>query len=456
MSYDKRYIASVLIEAETPLRTGGGHDDILLDSPVLRDYNGLPMILGSSIAGVLRNQFRRYGGNKKEENDLFGYQVGNDGLGSRLIVSNAHLVDETGKTVETLLIQKSGFLERFDMLPIRDHVRINDRGVAENHGKFDEEVCYKGSRWRFEMELMGDEGDQRLWGCLLTMMKLPTFRLGGGTRKGYGRIKIVSIHERVVDVDSEDYIARSASLNDFDGKEVEPKPYKEMEKIAIRYRLTLEPDDFFMFGSGIGDDDRDMTPIKEPMIVWETMRKANFEEEWIVVPASSIKGTLSHRTAFYYNAMENVWAEEIIPQGKREEVTGENNGAVAALFGKAKAKAPQKGHQGRVILSDLYLKRYDEKVFDHVKIDRFTGGAKDSALFQEKVVHIDEKLILDLLVEKPLNADEHEMERFERYMQALERAMQDLAKGYLPLGGGVNRGHGVFKGKIEKNGEVLS
>ena len=38
---------------------------------------------------------------------------------------------------------------------------------------------------------------------------------------------------------------------------------------------------------------------------------------------------------------------------------------------------------------------------------------------------------------------------------ALENALKDICSGMLPLGGGVNRGNGVFKESVTKNGEPL-
>ena len=40
-------------------------------------------------------------------------------------------------------------------------------------------------------------------------------------------------------------------------------------------------------------------------------------------------------------------------------------------------------------------------------------------------------------------------------LEAFETALTDLCKGYLPLGGGVNRGNGTFKGSLKKNGETI-
>jgi len=443
MSLNRRYVASVLIEADTPLRTGGNKESLLLDAPVLRDYNDLPMILGTSIAGALRAAYREYGVSEKDANDLFGFQKEREGAGSRLIVSNAHIIDENGQAVEELLLERSKFLKYFDTLPVREHVRIGHRGVAEDRGKFDEEICYKGTRWRFELELVGDENDRGAWNRLLMLLSLPTFRLGAGTRKGYGKLKIVSIHTAEFDVADEEYAAKSASLNDVVGDEWQGS--QQLKAAVDRYTIRLKPDDFFMFGSGLGDGDADMTPVMEPVIEWEEMREAQLSKERVLIPASSIKGALSHRTAYYYNQAKEIWAEEVIPAGKASEHTGENNAAVAGLFGRAKGKEG-KGRRGRILLSDLFVKECETKVFDHVKIDRFTGGAKDGALFQEKVVYTDKELEMEIIVEQLQKIDDD-------YLRAFERALEDLVTGRLPLGGAVNRGYGIFTGTVYKNGE---
>ena len=54
MKYDYRYIARIVLEAETPLVVGGGNNELSTDRPVAKDANGLPYIPGTSLTGVLR------------------------------------------------------------------------------------------------------------------------------------------------------------------------------------------------------------------------------------------------------------------------------------------------------------------------------------------------------------------------------------------------------------------
>lgn len=141
----KRFLAHIIIEAKTPLKVGGGKNDLFYDAPVQRDFNDLPMILGTSVAGILRKAFEDSAG-KDSANEIFGTKDERDPdkqQGSKLIISNALLLDEKGVVCEELLLKKSEFLKHFDVLPIRDHVSINANGTAKDAGKFDEEVVLK-------------------------------------------------------------------------------------------------------------------------------------------------------------------------------------------------------------------------------------------------------------------------------------------------------------------------
>ena len=121
----KRHVAHIVVEADTPLRVGSSAMDFLQDAPVQKDWNGLPMILGTSIAGVLRKDF----GDKK----IFGFQDGEDGEGSKVIISNALLLDDKDNVCEELLLEKSDFLKIFENLPVREHVRIDSEPVRLPH-----------------------------------------------------------------------------------------------------------------------------------------------------------------------------------------------------------------------------------------------------------------------------------------------------------------------------------
>lgn len=408
-----KYTAHITIQAETPLKVGSNNSDFLQDTPVQKDWNNLPMILGTSIAGVLRKDF------KGDVDEIFGKDNG-----SKVIISNALLVGENGKVCEELLLEKTPFLQIFDNLPIREHTAISSKGVAKDKNKFDEEVVYKGTRFKFSIELVED--DKESFKNILNLLNSPSFRLGGGSTKGFGKFKVIKIKTTSKEC--------SSSLND----DFEDEKNYQKSKIDIDYviyTLKIKPDDFFIFGSGFGDEDADMTPVYEKAIQYDGINSRLCEEQ-ILIPASSLKGAIAHRTTYHYNLQHEFY----IGNSKVKE-------SIKEIFGEAKnSKKNITGAKGKIIFSDCFKTKNAIKVFDHVSIDRFTGGAIDGALFQEKTVADDGDLYsIEILLHKDLqNSDEQ---------KAFESALTNITTGMLPLGGSTTKGHGVFTGNWSKDGE---
>ena len=438
----KRFLAHVIIEAKTPLKVGGGKNDLFLDAPVQRDWNGLPMILGTSVAGILRRAFEDRKG-EDDTNEIFGTkdeQDPNKQKGSRLIISSALLlVDKNNKVCEELLLEKSKFLRLFDNLQIRDHVAIGANGAAKDAGKFDEEVVFKGTRFKFSLELDGGEDKFKK---ILNLLCDPTLRLGGGSSKGFGSLRILEIKWGEFEPDR-----YSSSLNFSSDEFVKFMPDSAVDgnlKRHIRYELKISPDDFFMFGSGFGDKDADQTPALESVIDYENKC---LSKRKILIPASSVKGALSHRTAFYFNKINKQFGEKA--------KVGSENEAVREIFGYEKNKN-NKGAKGKILISDCFLD-YDEakdmKVFEHVSIDRFTGGAIDSALFQEKAVAKRDEFIIEILLRNDVCGDKEKEKTFNNALEAFEATLDDVVEGRLSLGGATTKGYGFFKGKALKYNE---
>ena len=457
----KKYLARIVFEAETPLHVGSGLSDLTLDAPVNCDANGLPQINGTSLAGVIRSYFT----GKKEEKEfvdkIFGFQD-NKGAGSRLVVSNAHLVYDGGKVVEGLMtsdeITESKYLKAMQAyaLPLRDHCRINDKGSVADTGKFDNCVLPKGVRFVCELELT--ENDKDLsddWKRLIDVVSSDTFRVGGKVRSGLGKLKAVKCCEQIFNFDKESdvntYLERSSSFNAVIGNWGQCSLSADSGKYLC-YTLKIQPEDFFIFGSGYGDEEVDMTPKKEIVVEWKN-DTPEISEAKILIPASSIKGAISHRTAFYYNKLTKNYAENFKGVKEEDKPVGPKNEAVKTLFGY------QEGNDvavGKVFFDDMIIEENaDEKVFNHVSIDRFTGGAINGALFDESVcgnsVKVEPNKFEPLEIE-PLKiyVKKSAFEGNVNVREAFENALDDICTGMLPLGGSTMRGHGCFTGTLKK------
>ncbi len=486
MTNTHRYILRAVIEFTTPFIVGSGNEDIVSDAVCVTDHNGLPAIPGSSIAGVLRSAYTALHG-ENVANNLFGYQDGKVGEGSRLRISWAVIHDSNNSPAEGLMNGISDLVLVNAMNPkIRDHVRINHLGAsdAENHGKFDDKALCAGHRFTFEMEFMGDETHQSSWMDLINIITSNTLRLGGNTRSGYGTFKVIQTYNKTFKLsdneDWEEYLKHPISLktpvqwdqisDDTAGKS------NYSTKGTKEFILLLKPVGFWMFGGGddIAGENIDMVPVRNSYIKWDGAI-GSCVDDVLTIPATGIKGAISHRVAFNYNAIAGNFIKIIKKDDKGEErklteeerkiekekltnCTSVNNVAVKELFGYAKDSENKKeGKRGRVIIDDILIRNNapKQKILNHVTIDRYTGGALDTALFDEKPLWKNNGENIDFELELKIIVDGYDI-LDENIKKAFEMTIEELRTGKLQVGAGNGRGNGYFTGTKEEkyHGEI--
>jgi len=514
MSFTNRYIAKITIEAETPIAVGSGEKGVNTDRLVAKDANGLPYIPGTGLTGVLRHSFN----DEDFVNEIFG-SGGEDGKGSRLIVSSAFLIDKDGKTVLDGLRNidlSEDFYSYFDRLPERDHVRITDKGVAdsENHGKFDEELVHKGTRFVFELEFLADDSDEdkRNWKNLIKALSSPAYRIGAGTRKGFGRIRIISNQSKTIswDLRKEEelkaYLNKSSSLNHDTSSWNDFVVYKDDNDLEgwQDFTINLKAKDFFSFSAGFGDEEADNKPKTERYFDWSSGKPELVNKNYTLIPATSIKGALSHRVAYYYNLLKEItigkgvvsltsslnldkveeairadlkleeqnhssdspeWEkiENLIQNLNIEDITeweefqnalneevnekkditlsiGENNEAVKSLFGYAKDEKDE-GQRGRVLIEDVYLSP------DKVKEKVFNHTSIDRFTNGTIDGALFQEKVTFYQSEEITIPIWVENKAFEdsSVKEAFIKALDDLKNGCLALGGSTTKGHGMFE-----------
>lgn len=454
--YDTRLQAHVVLEAETPLVIGSGRKTMLTDAAILKDINGFPYIPGTSIAGILSHAL-----DEKTKGSFFGVKStskenDNDSKGSDIIFSEGKIIDLKGNVIDGISnLSETDFSNRFKRLPKRNHVCLTNKGVAKNAGKFDEEVIYKGCRFAFDIEMVAKSGDidstSSFFDEVLSSLYSATLRIGGGTRNGFGKMKVHEIKKRTLILsnkcDLAKYLNYSSNLSS-NYADWDTLKKSSTDEGWITYELTLKPNDFFSFGAGFGDKVVDDIQVREECIEWNDKNEGTFKEKYLI-PATSLKGAIAHRVAFYSNLKEGKYAMQI--QAKEfDNYSGGMNKAVGLLFGYQKDKEDLR--RGICIFNDLFVEKNEkkEKVFNHVSIDRFTGGAIDGALFSEKV--IDGR---DLKLKTTIMVKDTGEEGLTDALECLERALKDIDLGTLTFGGGSGRGHGTFKCSIIKNGQTL-
>lgn len=464
-NYNYRHLAKIVVEAETPLAISTGYANILTDSPVVTDINGLPYIPATSLAGVLRHAL---GIKENDKTTYFGHHDVDGGEGSKLILTDAIMLGKNGKAIDGLqtINWDDPFYALYKALPIRQHVCINHKGTAKNSGKFDNQIVYKGTRFVFELELVASDASTEPLSSILVQLFSASFRIGGGTRKGYGKLKVVSCwtaHLNLADTENKDeqgqtdldsYLSKSANLSVDWSRYTAYNTNDILKKSCANtgwtsYNLILTPLDFLFFGAGFGDEDADNVFVTESAIEWGEVGYQTIIYDNLLIPASSVKGAIAHRTAYHYNRLIGHWVGT--------HTSDVDNHAVETFFGKVGKKGDD-NKRGNVLIGDVItLVPSDkngvacEKVFHHVKIDYFTGGAMNGALFQEKAVYAKDAsnaITLQILVKDDLKRDE-------LVTDAFEQSLQDICEGLLPLGGATNRGYGIFTGKLVKNGMII-
>jgi CRISPR/Cas system CSM-associated protein Csm3 (group 7 of RAMP superfamily) len=350
---------------------------------------------------------------------------------------------------------------------LRDHVRISPKGVVDNRGKFDETILPRGTRFTFEIRVDDDDlsGDKQVPGAildhLLTLLDQPHLRLGGRTRRGLGSFKVIRVLRRDFDLRSqEDRTAWSRLPRDLHQPIQEGilsvfSPSKTLLQ-GDRFRtgtLRLKAKDLWLVGGGTPDErglpeDQKTTPHHLPkvetIVVWKREKGQSREqavllqqkEAPLLLPATSLKGVLRHRTAFHLRRLKKEWS----PAFRSEtEENPQDPAELVELFGSMNKQ--EEGTPGRVFLSDGILRAPREMSLDHVSLDRFTGGPVDGLLFNEQVV-FGGNFEIDVAVEVARITSTNAR-------KALAAALADLCEGRLSLGAASNRGHGYFQGELQ-------
>ena len=444
-AYPLRFLARVTLEAETPFHIGSGSEWQASDAGIVTDANGLPTIPGTAIAGVLRHATRAAiastGNGKHNAEDLFGCQSQtgsrDQSRGSRLTFSFACIHDGNNRPVVGIL-PAARLNDTSDPVisnalkpTLRDHARHDANGVVHDGGKFDDLVVCAGHRFTFEIELVGRESDRGEWENLLRRFGDPVIRFGGKTSRGLGKFRVEEILTRTFDlaVEFEAYEAHPGRLDvTVDGWIRFSVPRVQRQTIDI----TINPAGFWMFGGGI-DPDTDMVPVRDRYISWSPIGK---EIVAFSLPGSALKGALRHRALFLAYANAGYFG------GKEDgEAKTAAEMLVASLFGNEPKTEKEDLQRGELLFSDLLMEETTPSPLqNHVSIDRFTGGARDQALFDEAPLFQGTQLKWTIELRRDLTTQEHSL---------LEKLLTELTESRLQLGGGTGRGHGYFTGTFK-------
>lgn len=413
----ERFIRRITLEAAAPLAIQSGEEDALNDTLLVRDPNGLPFIPATSLAGAMRAAAGT------EADEWFGWQEGNAGSRSPLTISDALLHWSDDGPRDGLITEAAG-LRRLEadelcrhLLPgaeplVRQHVRLNDRGVVDGSGKFTRSAVPAGARFTFEVRSHRRDVIDGVTGLIKAGLWL-----GGATRSGYGQMMCIAIGELDLELprDWRKWCEFAGKDLGTDGPVVR-KAWSTSGSVAA-WHLKGRIEGALLVGAEGRNLKEDRAPWREKRVRWNKRIGGAAEViEAFVVPGSAIKGPLRHRALFHL----------------RRHGVADPDSCVNTLFGSV--AQDDTGSAGKLRFADAVID--DPVIFTqtHVGLDRFTGGSRRGVLFTDAVLWRP-RLDVSIFATRDLDAIEH---------LGLAAALNDLRLGLCGIGAEWGEGAGVF------------
>ncbi len=419
-----RIMVSGILELISPLLLSRGKGEET-DQDFVRDGTGDPCIPGTSWAGVVRNAFREL---EAEDRALFRSFFGYVHPSKR---KKANTEDQEFQsawiTYDLPIVKKNG--QPMIRTEERENVRIDPvYRTAKDTALFNYEILVPGTQFEFGMEVIIREGFDRkkyedLTRSILASFMDGAFSLGGKTRSGYGRVTLSNVKYRYFDFtdkqDILDWYSDRRTLNSIERPELVYRPKSD---------LVYFDGDFELRGSMI---------IREAVLDKSGGNESGPDQRHLmsygrdVIPGTSLKGVIRHR-ALAILKLYCQDAEERIKQ----------------LFGwvENERQDKDKKHEtlaipGRVTVHETVIESGIRSPQTRIKVDHFTGGVMETALFQEEPVWSDGKARARVRLE--LEKDPERPWETGLLLQVLK----DLWTGQLAVGGGSSVGRGRFTGR---------
>ena len=346
---DARLIGRILITGELVLKSslligdGAGETfDNFKDIHVLKNQDGKPFIPGTSLCGVLREEFK----NNSVLEKLFGDE---ENFQSAIQVEDVIL--DGGKII------------------YRDGVKIDGvTGTVDGDGKYDYEAVERGARGnlRILINLRGCHVDEKSGNTISKidaaiaemLSKLESgVRLGALTSKGFGVAAVEKLN-----ADSYDFTKKADVVAWLTGNPASKKisPAKTISADNKNFVVDAE----FSFRSSIIVRDYNVSDADRQAKISATSMKSL---EDFVIPATSLKGIFRHRAEYILKRL------------------GLDKKILDGLMGTAEVEKIK----SRFVVEESYFKSGNVVEVPHTrnKIDRFTGGTLQGTLFTTKPLY---------------------------------------------------------------------
>jgi CRISPR/Cas system CSM-associated protein Csm3 (group 7 of RAMP superfamily) len=417
--YNDRITGKIIINAsltnETPLLIGKGAGESV-DIEALRMPDGKPYIPASSMAGVLKHFMVSH--NLSQDNNHFWGRSGKNEknpLQSHLRIDDLVPVNTPGNDVV-----------------MRDGVKINYKtGTAEDKKKYDYQVVEPGLIFPFRAELtirdsMNTKDVEGFVANVKMTISHQGFRIGAFTNTGFGKLSCTKFQAYNFKFPNDadawfDYLnSGQISLPEMNLNAPEEIKTHGVFSIEAVFRLKSS---LIIGAYGIDGNEPDKSQLKS---------RGHF-----ILPGKSIRGAIRHRAVKILNTQDVLEAENFIN----------------TLFGYV-SEDNREQKKGRLRVEEYLFKPDEVEAMEQnrIRIDRFTGGVIDGALFNSEPVWTkgEEAVRLSFTILEKATSDEKKL---------LLLLLKDLWLEDLAIGGEKNVGRGILTGqeaKIFENSILLA
>ena len=336
-----RYTLTGTVKLISPLIIRAGvYNDILndtVDDIVVTYHDGQPFIPGTSLAGVLRQTIQDI--RPDVDNVLFGSIDEHKGTQSAVQINDIPLENTN--------------------ISVRDGICIDDvLGVTKDGAKYDFEVIESGAYGTLRIDCIIRECHQNqvdiIEDALKTLANLLKngISIGARTVNGFGRIACEDISLEHYDFTKpesvQDWLLRKSGAT---------ITIPEAPLVATR-DLIIDMDCYLA----------DTLLIKSIFEArWEDELEGKSEDKLLTlfIPGTSVKGVLRHQCGHILHAL------------------GRGTAIMNELFGYSNDKTKD-SHKGRVLVNEVYFDTaYTQEEQHRIRVDRFTGGIMNGALFAD-------------------------------------------------------------------------
>lgn len=494
----ERIVVTGTLRLLTPAHFGNGDTDSLTDMPLLADeLDGLPLLTGASLTGALRNYLReRQLGDwcpapppSNQDDDKETLEQKRERESFAAVLFGSYSGDKKGGQSPLIVHDALGIASDYEM---RDGVRIDpETRTAEDEKQFDFELLAAGSSFDLRFELLigepksGASADElrahrdRLLCALATALdglteretmpgglKKSEITLGARKRRGFGRCSVNGWTVRRYDLRNRAGLL--AWLAEDRGSDNDPWAARvelvERELITDalggiqllpdnRRRVFLVAefalDGSLMVRSGAPDGESEHAPDMVHLHSPRPNARGELKPQPILAGTSWAGALRSRATQIAFT---------LAGDANRARATELLDG----LFGPAEIKAKMHGKKeespvkaSRIEIAETEIQGGRQLEQTRIKVDRFTGGAFESALFGEQPLFGNDgtRLRLELSLRQPVVADgindakrEAEAQTRQAEIGLLLLLLKDLCSGDLPLGGENGIGRGRLRG----------